>query len=290
MTGKALEFAKFLFHVASRGAERILPPIALWFVMWPLTQVVGARRARRSRERVPAAHLPLPADSKPPSLLRRWRHFSREQSHWWLLGWLDRLSDDKWQRRLNTHGLEQLTTVLAERPVIICTIHTTSVLTLAAWLRSLGIPAAHVPMDLTWFSSSARKRKVALAQRMGAPLAIRPDSPHDMIEFLTPGHALVLTADFTAGRTIAVPWGAGSVVVATGLFRLARATGAAVVPAIIFSTGRWRYEVTAFEPVPQDLINAGDTTGAARHVVDCLLPPAAARPDQAMEVLLATVS
>ena len=45
-----------------------------------------------------------------------------------------------------------------------------------------------------------------------------------------------------------------------------------------------------FDAVPQHLIAAGDTDAAARHVVDCLYPPVAAQPDQAMGVLLDTVS
>ena len=287
---RGVDLAKSAFHVASRRAELILPPIALWFLLWPLNEALAAVYAWRSHERVPAATLPLPERSKRPALLQRWRHFRRAQTHWWLLGWIDRLAAPKWQRRLEVRGVEKLTSVLAERPVIVCSVHTTSVPTLAAWLRSLGIPAAHVPMDLTWFSNPARLRKQALADQMGMTFMIRPDQPRAMVEFLRPRNALVLTADFTGGRLTRVPWRGGSVTVATGMFRMARTAGAAVVPVLIFATGRWRYEVTVFDPVPQDVIEAGDTEAAARYVVDCLIPPAAARPDQAMEVLIATVS
>lgn len=287
---RGVDFAKSVFYVATRGAERVLPPVALWFLLWPLTQVLGARQAWRRTDRVPAARLPLAPGSARPPLFKRWRYFSQAQTHWWLLGWLDRLADAKWQRRLTVNGLDKLTKVLTERPVIICTVHTTSVVALAAWLRSRGIPTAHVPMDPTWFTGAARKRKVALAEKMGMAFTIRPGAPQDMIEFLKPGHTLVLTADFTGGRMTQVPWSGGSVVVATGLFRLARLTGAAVVPVIIFNTGRWRYEVSVFEPLPQDMVQSGDSDAGARYMVECLMPLAAERPEQAMEVLLATVS
>ncbi|MEA2676733.1 MAG: Bacterial lipid biosynthesis acyltransferase [Chloroflexota bacterium] len=290
MVTRGVDLAKSAFHVASRGAERVLPPIALWFLLWPLNEAVAARQAWRSRERVPASMLPLPATTGVPSYFKRWRHFRRAQTHWWLLGWMDRLPASKWRRRLEIHDLEKLTAVLAERPVIVCSIHTTSVPTLAAWLRSFGIPTAHVPVDMTWFSSPSRLRKAALAARMGGAFVIRPDRPRDMVEFLKPGNMLLLTADFTGGRVTNVPWRNGSVSVGIGLFRLARSTGAAVVPVLIFDIGRWRYKVTVFDPVPQELITAGNTAAAANHVVECLLPLAAERPEQAMEVLLGTVS
>jgi hypothetical protein len=286
---RGVDLAKRVFREASRGAERVLPPIALWWLIWPLNEALAIRSAWRNRERVPASRLPLPAGSNPPSLFRRWRHFRRQQSHWWLLGWIDRLHAPRWQRRLAVHDLEKLTSVMAERPVIVCSLHTTSVLTLAAWLRSLGIPATHVPMDMTWFTNPARLRKQAVAQRMGMAFTLRPDRPRAMVEFLKPGNLLVLTADFTGGRVTNVPWRDASVVVATGLFRLARSTGAAVVPVLILETGRWRYEVTVFDPVPQNMIDAGDTDAAARHVVDHLLPLATAQPDQAMAVLVETI-
>jgi len=105
---RGVDLAKSAFHFASRGAERILPPIALWFLLWPLNEALAVRYAWRSRERVPAARLPVPAGSSHPPLLKRWRHFRRAQTHWWLLGWIDRLSGPKWQRRLEVRGLEKL--------------------------------------------------------------------------------------------------------------------------------------------------------------------------------------
>jgi lauroyl/myristoyl acyltransferase len=282
-----VDLAKALFHVTSRGAERILPPIALWFLLWPLNEFLSLRYARRGyADRIPAPSLPAPAGFKGTSTFKRWRHFSRAQTHWWLLGWIDRLSAPKWRRRLRVDGLEKLNAVLAERPVIVCSLHTTSVLTLAAWLRSLGIPAAHVPVDRTWFSNPARMRKQALAEKMGMAYMIRPDQPREMVRFLKSGNVLLLTADFDKGRVTNVPWRDATVEVGTGLFRMARSTGAAVVPVIIFETGRWTYEVTVFDPVPQDIIEAGDTDAAARYVVDCLVPPVIERPDQAMAVLV----
>lgn len=287
---RGVDLAKSVFHFASRGAERLLPPIALWVLLWPLNEALAARQALKTRERVPAKSLPLPPDARRPGFVRRWRHFRSAQRHWWLLGWIDRLAAPKWQRRLEVHGVAKLTTVLAERPVIVCSLHTTAVPTLAAWLRSLGIPSAHVPMDMTWFSNPARLRKRALIEKMGKAFTLRPDQPRAIVEFLKPGNMLVLTADFTGGRVTHVPWRGASVVVSTGLFRLARSTGAAVVPVLIFASGRWRYELTVFDPVPQHVIAAGATDAAARYVVDRLIPHAADRPEQAMEVLVETIS
>jgi len=284
-----VNLAKGVFHAASRGAERILPPIVLWFLVWPLNELLAARYAWHSDDRVPATSLPLPANSRRPSFYRRWRYFSRGQTHWWLLGWIDRLSAAKWQRRLVVHGFDKLTEVLPQRPVIICSLHTTSLPVLVAWLRSRGVPSAAVPMDPTWFSSPARMRKTALAEKMGMAFTIRPGQPREMLDFLKPGHALSLTSDFTGGRVITVPWRGASVTVSMGLFRLARRAGAVVMPINIFETGRWRYEITVSDPVPEALIEAADPAAAARYVADCLYPAAIARPEQAMNVLVAAV-
>lgn len=287
---RGIALAKTVFHRASRAAERVLPPVALWFLLWPLTALLGALQARRNPHPVPATNLPLGPNANRPGTWQRWRYFSRAQTHFWLIGWIDRLSDAKWQRRIAVNGLEKLTTLAADRPVIVCSLHTTSIPLLGAWLRALGIPAAHVPMDLTWFSDPTRVRKVALAKEMGAPFTVRPDQPRDMIEFLKPGHVLVLTSDFTGGRLITIPMRNATVKVATGLFRLAQSTGAAICPMLIFDAGRWRYEVTVFDPVPQSAIDAGDNYAAARYLVDCLFPMAMARPEQAMDVLVAAIN
>jgi hypothetical protein len=62
---RGLDFAKDVFHVASRGAERILPPMALWFLLWQLNDALAARYAWLSRDRAPAPSLPRPVGSKP---------------------------------------------------------------------------------------------------------------------------------------------------------------------------------------------------------------------------------
>jgi lauroyl/myristoyl acyltransferase len=147
-----------------------------------------------------------------------------------------------------------------------------------------------VPVDVSWFSSPARLRKAALAEKMGQAFVLRPDQPREMVRFLKSGNVLLLTADFNAGRVTHVPWRDATVEVGTGLFRMARSTGSAVVPVIIFETGRWTYEVTVFDPVPQDVIESGDTDTAARYVVDCLVPPVVERPDQAMAVLVESIA
>ena len=289
MIKRGIDLAKSAFHVGSRAAERVLPPVALWWLLLPLNEFLAAIYGWRSKELVPTPSLPAPHGFTRQSFYKRWRHFSREQTHWWLHGWNDRLSTPKWRRRVRVNGIEKLLTALAERPVIICAIHTTPVATLAAWLRAMGSAAAHVPMDPAWFKNPARIRKRALAAKMGTDYMVRPDRPRDMLEFLTPGHALILAADFDSGRVTHVPWRGANVTVGTGLFRVARSSGAAVVPMLILETGRWRYEVTAFDPLPQSVVDAGDTDAAAHYVVDCLYPPVAERPDQAMAVLIKTV-
>jgi lauroyl/myristoyl acyltransferase len=282
--------AKTAFHVGSRAAERVLPPIFMWFLLVPLTELLAARNARRFHQvRVPAPSLPVPDDAQRPGPFQRWRYFSREARHWWLLGWMDRLSAPKWQKRVEVAGLDKLQGRLAVKPVIVCSVHTSSLMTMAAWLRSMDIPTAHLPLHPDWFNNPAQLRKAALTEKMG-PFNIRPDQPRAIVKYLTPGHVLVLAADYTDGRVTHVPWGNATVTVATGPFRLARATGAAVVPVLILDTGRWKYEITVFDAVPDATIEGGDTDAAARYVVNCLYPRAVTRPEQAMPVLISAIS
>lgn len=69
--------------------------------------------------------------------------------------------------------------------------------------------------------------------------------------------------------------------VATGAFRLARATGATVVPMIAVDTGRWRWRIVIGQPIPADLIAGRRYVEAAGWFADQVLPTIARRPRQA---------
>lgn len=235
-----MQFLKSAFYRASRSLEGVLPLGALWLLMWPVSALVAARHMRVKRERVPSSSLPA-ASVREPSAWARWRYLTKFQEHWWLLGWLDRLTETRWQRRLTVQGVEHLRAAIRDRPVVVVTLHTTSMVTLAAWIRSLGIVTAAAPADQSWFSSAARRRKVELAESLGAAV-FRTGSARDVLGYLVPGRCIVLTLDHESRRAVFVEAPGASLRVATDAFRLARAAGAAVVPALITRTGPWRYD------------------------------------------------
>ncbi len=280
---------KSAFYGFSRTLESVLPLGLLWWLLLPLSALLAARHMRRSRVELPVRSLPRQTSDPAPSDQETWRYLTAFQTHWWLIGWLDRLSEPRWQRRVEWRGAEHLHRVLAERPVIVVTLHTTSVVALAPLIRALGITTAAAPADQSWFRSSSRLRKVALAEEMGAAV-FRRGSSREIIDYLQPGRLIVFAVDHVEARAIDVVTGHATVKVSTGPFRLARATGAALVPILITSSGPWRYRVDVMPPVPQAHVASGDVAHSAAYVVGQLLPLAAGVPGQAMQTLVDAVS
>jgi len=75
--------------------------------------------------------------------------------------------------------------------------------------------------------------------------------PRELLGFLVAGHCLVIAADFLRGRTLTVPLpsagsdsagtaAVGTISLASGPFRLARLSGAIIVPVLISERSRWR--------------------------------------------------
>lgn len=286
--GGDVDRLKGAFYGLSRTLESVLPLDLLWWLLLPLSALLAARHLRRSRVDLPVRSLPRRESDPKPSEQASWRHLTEFQTHWWLLGWLDRLGQPRWQRRIEWQGVEHLHRALIDRPVIVVTLHTTSVVALAALIRSLGITTAAAPADQSWFRSSSRLRKVALAEELGATV-FRRGASREIIDYLRPGRAIVLPVDHVQARSIDVACGEATVTVGTGPFRLARATGSALVPVLITSSGPWRYRIDVLPPAPQAHVESGSVAGSASYVVAQLLPLAAREPDQAMQTLVDAV-
>jgi lauroyl/myristoyl acyltransferase len=281
--------AKELFLRANRALEPIIPLTLLWLLMWPLAAYLGARHLRLVSDRVPARSLPLAETSPRPSTWRRWLYLARIHADFFVLAWIDRLSARRWQSRFKAEGVaDVLLQMLATRPLVIVSIHTTSLVVLAGWVSSLGIPTGAMPADQSWFSSPARRRKVELAATAGNH-TFRQGSGREIVEYLKPGHAVVFAPDVSTTKKVLAPCGELTLSLATSPFRIARATGAVVVPVMMLGDGRWRYQAEVFPPVPQELIDRGDHEEAASYVAQCLVPEVVKRPEQAMDVLVSAI-
>jgi lauroyl/myristoyl acyltransferase len=276
---------KDLFLRANRALEPIVPLSVLWLLMWPLAAYMGARHLRLVSDRVPATSLPLAETTPRPSTWRRWLYLVRIQADFFVLAWIDRLSTRRWQSRFKAEGVAELLQTLGTRPLVIVSIHTTSLVVLAGWVSSLGIPTGAMPADQTWFTNPARRRKVELAAAAGNH-TFRDGSGREIVEYLKPGRAVVFAPDMSAGKRVLAPCGDLKLSLATSPFRIARATGAAVVPVMMLGDGRWRYRAEVFPPVPQELIDGGDHHEAASYVAQCLVPQVVMRPEQAMNALV----
>lgn len=272
----------------SRWLERWVPLDIVWLLVWPLSAVLAARHVHVVRH-VPVTALPAP-EARRPTRVQRWRYLIGFQQHWWLIGWLDRLSEPRWRRRVAVEGLQELTQILRDRPVVLVTVHTAPVVALAPLMRAMGIPTAALPADPSWFSSPARRRKIALAEQIGDAAVFGAGSMRALIDYLTPGKLVVIAADHRGGQLVDVRWSGGNAHFSTTAFRVARRARAAVVPVMITTTGRWRYLIRVLPCVPDELVATADHAAAAAVVADRLLPLAAAVPEQATDNLVAAIS
>ena len=128
------------FPTRQPNARADHPAVVLWLLMWPLAAYMGARHLRHVSDRVPATSLPLAETSPRPSTWRRWLYLVRIQADFFVLAWIDRLSTRRWQARFKAEGLTELLQTLGTRPLVIVSIYTTSLVVLAGWVSSLGIP------------------------------------------------------------------------------------------------------------------------------------------------------
>jgi lauroyl/myristoyl acyltransferase len=197
-----------------------------------------------------------------------------------VLSWPDHLREPRWRRRFSVTGFQGLRELADRGPVILFSLHTVPAYVLPPWVRTLGIQAASVAVDPGWFEEDILRRS-ALSQPGSARTTFAIGEARALVRHLQAGHCLILFADHPAGHTVDVDWRGSSLRLSTGGFRLAAQTGATVVPVAITTSGRWRYRVHVGQPLPEDVVRAGDQLPAARLVVNELMTALAETPQQA---------
>lgn len=275
--------------MANRAVERVLPPALLWFFFWPLSAFRAFRRTGyKDRRMVRWIGLEPFLERKPVSAFARWR-FRFEFDHRRIpLSFPDRLREPRWRSRFTVEGFDGLQKLARERPVVVITLHTLSCHVLPAWMRSLGIQVGAVSAGQGWQQPDVVRRA-----QLGQPGTARPSftggESRALLRHLNAGHSLILYSDYAVGHTVTVPWHGTDITLDAGGFRLAALTGAAVVPVLITSAGRWRWRVRVGMPLPDDAVHARDHARAVQYVIDELMPVVATVPQQADNALIDAV-
>jgi len=135
--------------------------------------------------------------------------------------------------------------------VILAVLHHGTLLHLRYWLRSLGLPtASFVDRADTRASALGRRKDGSSPAFDGVPHTITTASPRAAVEFSKgPNRALSVAVDCPKGdhaRRFEAWWGA--FLASDTHLRLARLTGAAVVPCSIVEHPPWRFELTLGPP------------------------------------------
>ncbi len=285
------DVARLSFFVASRAVGSILPPGLLYFFFVPYSALRGLRPARREKH-LPASRLPAPADDR-PGFLRRWRYQAAIHQRWLCLLFSDNWDKAAWAQRFEVDGLELLDELKVSQPIVVLTVHTGAFLVLGGWLMQQGLGVGSIVMDgRVWRQTvRARERYASRFSKFGESAAFRPGDTRGLMRYLEPRRCVVLAPDHMHGRGVEGTWSGGRLKMANGAYRLARLTGSVVLPIVVTDAGRWRFRIDIGRPVPTQLIESKDDSGAASHVARELMETVAARPDQAAITLVgATVA
>jgi lauroyl/myristoyl acyltransferase len=107
-----------------------------------------------------------------------------------------------------------------------------------------------------------------------------------MVRYLQAGRCLLVALDYPIGDQVSIAYGGSQMRLSTASFKLARITGAAVVPVIVRVDGNWRYSLHVGAPVPDELLAKEDDAAVLAHVVNELMPIAQKAPEQALPLLV----
>jgi len=187
-----------------------------------------------------------------PGIMATWRHLIDEAYLMLATCWPDRWHEPGWARRFHVTGLEDVEQLAnAGTPVVIAVVHFTNMSMLRYVLRSRGIPAASLA-GFREHHPTAGVRDEALdrlAGLTGVPNRFVAADLRSAYHFLRSGNCLIIACDVETQQNVAVTTPVGTLHVAVGPFRLAQMAGGVVVPAILWQSGRLRFEASFGEPI-----------------------------------------
>ncbi len=205
--------------------------------------------------------------------------------------WPDRLARGRWKGRCRCVNLERVERNHAlGRPIILATLHFGPAVLLGHWLRARGLPAAGLrdtrstTRPLHWRYID---RLSAVTGRSDGPSVFDRTELRSVHDHLRAGKILLMTAEGRHYRHLRLYREGLAFDMATGLFRLAAATGAIVIPCLITAGPRMTLTIHLGEPVPDELvIRAHLHRAGCDHLLGEFLPVIGRHPGQSHALLI----
>ena len=272
-----LTYARLGFS-AVRLLERILPIPVLRVVLWPVIAATAIPRTVKYRK----------YDWKSPKLPKAFRCQGNNVIFTWQkwMGFFyakiptmfpDRLDGDKWQRRCRYDGLEHLLDAIENhRPVVLATLHMSFLGLLRYLLRCRGVHSSLMILGSEHTQQVSILKDRYLTGKLGGrvmPPLLKFNDLKTTKDFLQDGNVLLMAVDAGRGKQFLTTTSAGNFRMASGAIRLARATGAELMPCLLYEEKPWRFVVKIGEPV--ELAGSrsdGDDQRAAETLVRSFLP------------------
>ena len=246
----------------ARALERVFPVRIIWVLCWPAAaflavwQLTFAGPTFRQLDRLPAAL--RPRMSRPSWVAYLWQERTRINLARLMCLWPDRLSKERWADRCHRVGLHALENQHAQgRPVVLALLHFGPVILIGHWLRALGLPVAGLRRRSTAERSLFWKyidRLSAPGGRRDVPIVFDLTDLRRALEHLQAGGILAAAVEGRHTRHVRLSGEGFAFDMAPGVFRLAAASGAVVMPCLITAGPRMSFTVHLGEPVPEELV------------------------------------
>jgi lauroyl/myristoyl acyltransferase len=279
----------------TRSLERLLPVDALWIMYWPIAAIraafqlmVGAATVQQF-DRIPV--LLRPCTDRFGWVVHLWRERTCMILARLMNLWPDRLPLGRWKDRCHCVGLERVErSYTLGRPIILATLHFGPTVLLGHWLRARGLPAAGLrdrpsavrPVYWRYIDGLS-----AVSGRSDGPSVFDRTELRSVHDHLQAGRILLMTAEGRHHRHIRVHRDGLAFDMATGLFRLANATGAIIIPCLIAAGPRMTFTIHLGEPVPDELVAGADLYRAGcDHLLNEFLPVVGRHPGQSHSLLI----
>jgi len=275
--------------VFARILERLLPIPILRIVFWPeVARLAFAKWLLYRKHDWKSTKLPEALRCKGNGLVFLWNKnvtfFYRQ-----ILTCLpDRLSKPRWLKRIRFEGLHNLQSIVERKePIVLATLHFGHQKLLRYLLSVGGIDCAMLVQGGEKSNRKLRFRDALLdrSRKHSRPipslLALDVLTLSKTMKYLQEGNALLTATDVGMGQQFVseIPGGGGTFQMAAGPIRLARMTGAKLLPCLLSEEKPWHFVVHVGEPIDVGQQDSDqDNQAAANSLVSAFWPIVSARP------------